>query len=414
MTGTRVPERSVAPLRRLAPRLRPRRRIEPARQPADDLDGVAGKIWISDARTWRLSRRRRVRNGCSSSSSVVLWNCTRSSGGNGSSNMPPATSTQIGSSVPSSSRKSNAASWKKLRDGQLAACETASATRPRRARRAPTRPCAARRRCRARRPTVDRESSRRSAMRSRRRRATSRWRRLASRTPIGPQAVDSAAAAPAAAAAMPRSFAGHRRPSPTPPAPPPPTTSPRSRSARRAGTRSSAPARRRCAPAPSTRSPSSPFGRREKPLGQTRDRGLDAARPATPPTPPRATSARGRARGLPRSQSSALRSLSVTVRSRSDMSDLLIPVFNLILTRLRSRLHPHDAGLHGIDSLGSARRDRRMHAAAFRDTIAVARWQTQMARASRWRCFATPRAAGRSASSWRSATASSGRASPAR
>ena len=63
--------------------------------------------------------RRRVRNGCSSSSSVVLWNCTRSSGGNGSINMPPATSIQIGSSVPSSRRKSKADSWKKLRAGQV-------------------------------------------------------------------------------------------------------------------------------------------------------------------------------------------------------------------------------------------------------------------------------------------------------
>ena len=49
--------------------------------------------------------------------------------------------------------------------------------------------------------------ARRSAMRTSRRRATSRCSRFASRTPIGPQAVDSAAAAPAAAAAMPRSFA---------------------------------------------------------------------------------------------------------------------------------------------------------------------------------------------------------------
>ena len=42
-TGTRVPERSVTPLRRITPRLRPHRRIETARQPPDDLDGVAGK-----------------------------------------------------------------------------------------------------------------------------------------------------------------------------------------------------------------------------------------------------------------------------------------------------------------------------------------------------------------------------------
>ena len=326
--------------------------------------------------------------------------------------MPPATSIQIGSSVPSSRRKSNADSWKKLRDGQLPPRNRVSdqtAARPSSAdaavRRAMTMP----------RTATDRRSgiSRRSAMRTRRRCATRRWMRLASRTrdrPPGRRERRRRAGRGRRDAEIVRRDRQH-----------PPRRQPRRRRRRRCRRQTHAarerdPARQRAARAHERAS----TPRRRRPSGGARTAASAARSRSRSCAPIQARDAAPRRYRPPVRRAWSWCPVpsrprcdrcSVTVRSRSDMSALRrTPLLNLILTRQRSRLHPRVPGMAPSGKNPRSPASRR----AFRDTIASLdgrrRWPAPAAGGASQRCARRARAVPRGARRRRRAAAHRGRA----